>query len=305
MAKGITEFLCQTFKPQREFMGPWFRSGEMVLCYAPRGTGKSLFAMSLAYAISIGEAFLGFRPQAKARALYVEAEMPQRLTATRLGRIEAAAGLSADPEFFLIETRDENGNLPNLSTPEGQKHYAALAQKADVIVIDNLTTAAPPINGRDDDVQIWYRLKPFLYSLRNADKCIVLIHHAGKSGQQLGTSLRENDMDIILRLTTPPHERTKTAMYLDVEKARDLPPEMRRSMYIEYEVIDGQPMWTHQDAHAHRVAEIKRLSKNIKGKQVIASMLNCPVWEVYQALREESEVPHWSESTEGDDDGYF
>ncbi len=43
------ELLAEQFPNQREVCGPWLRTGELCMLYAPRGAGKSLFAMGLAY----------------------------------------------------------------------------------------------------------------------------------------------------------------------------------------------------------------------------------------------------------------
>ena len=284
----LTELLSQEYPEQRELCGKWLRTGELVMCYAPRGTGKSLWAASLAYAVASGLPFLGSNPACPARVLYIESEMPDRLTAKRFSSLEYRAAAAPLPETLHILRRGPDGNLPNLSLPDGQAFYAERAKFFDLIVIDNLTTIAPPLDNRDDDTKAWYRIKPFIYSLRNSDKCVLIIHHAGKSGAQLGTSLRENDMDVILRLTTPDYdsETNRLRFYLDFDKARDLEPNDRAGWYMEYENIAGSPMWTYKPAKEFRANEIRRLATKISNKLILAQMLGCPTWLVHQVLAE-------------------
>ena len=285
--KNLTEFLSQSFPTQREFCGKWVRSGELVMIYAPRGTGKSLFCSSVAHTIATGQPFLGFKTL-ESKVLIVDGETSDRLNAKRYGQIDDSAAISAAPDKLQIWSRDPGGYLPNLSTESGQKELTPAMMWADVTIIDNLLTVAPLVDIKDNDIHNWYRIKPFIYKLRNLDKCIILIHHAGKSGTQIGTSLKENDMDIIIRLTNPPfHENLKQlAMYFDFDKARDLFGNDKEGLYLTYETIDGKIQWTYQKSKERLREEVLRLHSFVKSKWQIAKMLHCDVLKVHEILTE-------------------
>jgi hypothetical protein len=75
-------------------------------------------------------------------------------------------------------------------------------------------------------------------------------------------------------------------MYLDFDKARDLPPSARQGLFLEYSILDGVPTWTHKPSAAFRAAEIRRVARSITNKNIIAAMVGCPLWQVHQVLSE-------------------
>jgi RecA-family ATPase len=186
--KTITEFVYQESTPKEIILAPWLKTGELVMVYAPTGVGKSMLAIGLAHCIATGQCYLGWIASKLWSVCYIEAEMSTETAKSRLSAQEAGSCISAAPENFTIVSRDPKDNhLPNIGTPEGQRELLPILLKHDVIVLDNLTSAALPVSGRDDDVRIWYRMKPFLFHLRNLNKTVVIIHHSGKSGDQLCT----------------------------------------------------------------------------------------------------------------------
>lgn len=297
--RNFTEFLSEKHHETKELMGPWLRSGEINMIFAARGTGKTVFCYSLAHAMATGQPFLRWNPPAASKVFFIDAESSDTLMHKRFSRVEDGSEVSALPENLKILTRTSSGFLPNLSTQEGQNIYYPLMMAADVTIVDNLLTIAPPLDTKDDDVKIWYRIKPFIYKLRNAGKTVLLIHHSAKSGVQYGTSIRENDMDNIIKLSNPTFSDNDMALplYFEFEKGRDLAADQREPLFITYEVIGSKAQWTYQNGTEHRKKEIIRAAQTIKNKALIAAKVNCPTWLVYETLA--------SEKAEEPIDNYF
>jgi hypothetical protein len=71
----------------------------------------------------------------------------------------------------------------------------------DLIILDNLSSFLPDIKENDKDA--WGPINNFLLQLRWLKKAVIFIHHAGKNGEQRGTSGREDQLDFVLKLTLP------------------------------------------------------------------------------------------------------
>jgi helix-turn-helix resolvase-like protein len=57
---------------------------------------------------------------------------------------------------------------------------------------------------KENDADAWTPVQNWALQLRRAGKSVILIHHAGKSGRQRGTSRKEDVLDTIIGLRRPP-----------------------------------------------------------------------------------------------------
>jgi archaellum biogenesis ATPase FlaH len=287
----MTEFLSHEDLPTEEICGPILRTGELCLLYARAGAGKSMLTTCIAHAAATGGQFLKWKASRPFRVVYIEAEMSAKVSRKRMRFVEMAADRSVEPRNLRIITRDEKNHLPNLATRDGQVEIYRAVKDYDLIVIDNLTTMAVPESNRDDDVQMWHRIKPFLIALRNQNKTVLLVHHSGKSGSQLGTSLRENDQDVIIRLTSPkkPIHQHKLSIQIEFDKTRDLEPMQKEGVYAEFFLENGRPVWDWQPLKEARHELIRRMALLTKNPMSISTALHCDVWDVYEALAENKE----------------
>ena len=92
------------------------------------------------------------------------------------------------------------GLVLNLADPEAQ---AAIMQWCveggfKVLVIDNLSTLASGV--KENDADAWEILLPWLLDLRRRKIAVLLVHHAGRSGEMRGTSRREDSVFWIIKL---------------------------------------------------------------------------------------------------------
>jgi putative DNA primase/helicase len=151
--------------------------------------------------------------------------------------------------------------LPNVATEEGQKRIEPLLDGISFLVLDNLSTLA--WTARDNDAESWGPMQAWLLKLRRRGMSVLLIHHAGKGGQQRGTSRREDVLDTVIALRRPadysPVEGARFEVHL--EKARGVSGEDANPFEARLEVCDGHLAWTMRNLSDVDVDRVLRLSK--------------------------------------------
>src|SRR5207253_205863 len=75
VVRPLGEFLTYSYPPVEHVVKPWFNKRGIAMVAAWRGTGKTYFGLSLAYAIATGGKFLDFDVPKPRKVLYVDAEM--------------------------------------------------------------------------------------------------------------------------------------------------------------------------------------------------------------------------------------
>ena len=80
--------------------------------------------------------------------------------------------------------------LPDLSDPESQQFYDDVIADAELIVVDNLSTLCRGL--KENDADSWVPVQSWALAQRRVGKSVAFIHHGGKSGQQRGTSRKED-----------------------------------------------------------------------------------------------------------------
>ena len=83
----------------------------------------------------------------------------------------------------------------------GQLALEPYLKGVDMVVLDNIATLCR--TGKENEAQSWQVMQSWLLDLRRRGITVLLIHHAGKSGDQRGTSAREDIMDTVISLRRP------------------------------------------------------------------------------------------------------
>lgn len=250
--------LLATAVPARELIvEPIIPAKGLAMLYGPRGLGKTHVALGIAWAAATAGSFLKWRALKPRRVLYVDGEMPAGDMQERL----RAAGSAPDNLRFLLADMQE-GPMPDLGQPEGQ---AALEQSwadepPELLVIDNLSSLVS--SARDNDADSWSVMQSWLLRLRRQGISVLIVHHAGKGGQQRGTSRREDVLDMVLALRRPSDYEPKEGARFEVhiEKARgifgDVTDPFEASLQVD---ATGETRWTWQplrDAEFSRAIEL-------------------------------------------------
>jgi putative DNA primase/helicase len=119
-----------------------------------------------------------------------------------------APDVQFDPANIKILAGDliEAGGIGNLASRDVQAELDQWLDRVDLLVLDNLSCLAAVI--RDNDAESWGPIQEWLLGLRRRGISLLIVHHAGKGGQQRGTSRREDVLDTSISLRRPASRRS-------------------------------------------------------------------------------------------------
>ena len=197
------EFLSMSIPERGLLLSPVLPVQGIGILYAPRGIGKTFVALSVAVAVASGGAVFDWRAPTPKRTLYVDGEMPATAMQSRLAAL--IGGMAVPPHALknltLITPDLQPCPMPDLSTMSGQMALEPYLKDVDMVVLDNIATLCR--TGKENEAQSWQVMQSWLLDLRRRGITVLLIHHAGKSGDQRGTSAREDIMDTVISLRRP------------------------------------------------------------------------------------------------------
>ncbi len=108
----------------------------------------------------------------------------------------------------------------------------ALGRRPELIILDNLSSLGGGID-ENDNSQLDAQLA-WLVQLRFRGHSVLIIHHAGKSGDQRGASRREDLLDTTIKLVAPTDadvmDRAGATFEVSFTKTRDITPDPDKLM---------------------------------------------------------------------------
>jgi DNA-binding transcriptional ArsR family regulator len=245
-AYDVHELAGMTFKPRDPLLGPWLHTQDLCMLFAGRGIGKTHFALSVAYAVAGGGRFIRWQAPAARKVLYLDGELPGAVMQKRL-LMHCPAVAEPAPGFFRVFTPDlvpDGRTLPDLSTRDGQDLIDQMIEPdTALVVVDNLSAWAR--SGRENEAESWHPIAEWILALRRRGIAVLLVHHAGKGGQQRGTSKREDLLDVVIGLSRPrDYDPQKGAVFVvDFTKARNLMGEDAESLELELAGDEDRAEW--------------------------------------------------------------
>jgi putative DNA primase/helicase len=212
---SLEEFFAQDIPDQAPLLGPIHESDVGFLA-AWRGTGKTLFNLSCAVAIAGGYEFLGWEAPSPRPVLYVDGEMPFSLLRAHLNtvietfRATVKTTVPFNPKNLRILTPDvqPDGLEPDLGTKSGRQRMDDVIADASLVVLDNLSALVG--GDAENDSEAFEPVRRYQKSLRRRGVASILVHHAGKGGDQRGHSGKEDLLDFSA-LLEPPTERVEAS----------------------------------------------------------------------------------------------
>lgn len=221
---NIMNFLAMDIPPREYILHPVIQTQGLVMIYASRGIGKTFVSTTIAYAVACGTSmFAGKWSCHKPRkVLFVDGEMPAVSLQERYAGIVAGMdGEIANVENLRIITPDlQDFGIPDLSTPEGQKLIEDNLDGVELLILDNLSSLCR--TGRENESESWIPMQGWFLSLRKRGISVVIIHHAGKGGNQRGNSKKEDLLDTVVSLKRPDgyHPSEGAKFEIHYEKSR-------------------------------------------------------------------------------------
>lgn len=271
---SIFDFLAQEIKPRRLLLSPWLPEQGLAMIYAKRGVGKTFVGLNIAYALASGGAFLVWKAEKPTRVLYIDGEMPASVMQQRLAAIVEVHDKEAT--CFEILTPDMlKYGMPDLSTVEGQQSIEHLVEKADVIIVDNISTLCRKTNENEADG--WLPVQEWALRLRTQGKSVIFIHHASKNGGQRGTSKREDVLDTVIVLKHPadynPMDGAKFEIHFEKSRGfsgKDAEPLLASLVTDQY----GKQKWAVETIESSTYQQVISLYKEKLSPREIAEELD-------------------------------
>jgi hypothetical protein len=258
---SLAEFFQLSIKPRGMVLDPIISEKGLAMLYASRGTGKTLLALGIAYAVATGTDFLRWKAPQPRRVLLIDGEMPAAALQERLASIVTGANVEAGEDMLRILAGDliEEGGVGNLASPEVQAELDPHLGGVDLLILDNLSSLTAVI--RDNDAESWGPIQDWLLRLRRRGISVLIVHHAGKGGQQRGTSRREDVLDTSISLRRPSdYDQTEGARFeLHLEKARGVHGDAAKPFEARYQVLNDAAVWTTREIEDVNLARVQAL----------------------------------------------
>jgi putative DNA primase/helicase len=252
----LSELFDLDIKAREMVLSPILPEKGLVMVYAYRGVGKTHVALGIAYAVASGGAFLKWSAPKARRVLLIDGEMPAVALRDRLASIVATAKKEAEPDAMRVIAGDliEEGGIGNLADPAVQAELNKYLDNVDLLILDNLSSLTAVI--RDNDQESWTTIQQWLLRLRRRGISVLLLHHAGKAGEQRGTSRREDVLDASISLRRPSDYVSSEGARFEVhiEKGRGIAGDDAKPFEAKLTADpEGRPIWT-----IHEIADVQK-----------------------------------------------
>lgn len=251
-AMDVHELASHQFKQREPLLTPWLNSQDLAMIFAGRGIGKTHLAFAVSMAVATGGTFANWKAPKPAKVLYLDGELPGSVCQARLAMHMPSA--EPQPGLFRIFTPDllpDGVALPDLSTVDGQDAVNQLIEPdTALVVIDNLSAWCR--TGRENEAESWHPVADWILELRRRGLAVLMIHHAGKGGQQRGTSKREDLLDVVIQLSRPAEydPRQGAVFNLEFTKARNLTGDDAQSLELALTGDETRAEWSYKTVDA-------------------------------------------------------
>lgn len=209
----------------KTIMHPWLTYGSTHMVYAPRGAGKTFFSMSISLAVAYGTDFGDWMLKEPENVLYVDGEMLPQTMIKRAKGLEVNLKTKQKKWYILssgINLQNKSSAI-NIAKPYWQEYIfnEVVTKNIKLLFLDNISALTPGIE--ENESSSWDNIAAWQNKLKQTGCAVVLVHHAGKSGQQRGTSAREDALDTVISLR-PVSKLAESGVDVDVvfEKSRHI-----------------------------------------------------------------------------------
>lgn len=290
---ALGAFLDLEFPRVNELLGKMIVEKSIGMIAGPRGGGKSWNAMLIAYAVAARKQMPPWGVGCGATVTYLDGEMRAAGVQERFRLLHARDPFPSTQALgevnFQIISRDYIGDpIGWIDTEEGQAKLDNLIDPATkLLIVDNLSAWT---NGGREDGAAWAMIKPWLINKRLRGVAVLLIHHAGKNGQQRGSSMHEDllDYSILLNPLPPRNQRDETRFGIEHRKLRDHIPELRQnyecSIWSDDGAFDFEFVAAGSNQPEHEIQIIKLAEGCMSGAD-IAKQVNVSTATVSRVLK--------------------
>lgn len=249
-----TQLIEEKITMPKAIVWPWLRESSINMVCAERGIGKTWFGLILAVAITrerYEDLIIGpWVIKRQCGVFYVDGEMGKWDLKDRIRQI--AEPLGAESRRFPLRTfstpdySEKHQVTVNLLQPYWQDRlykYLTNNRSIRLLILDNMGCL---FTGRDEnDNQEASIINSWLIKVRALGVAILLVHHAGKGGQQRGASALEDPLNNSIMLRKPKEKSPSGAHFVvDFTKSRNDPGgDGYRPFSLLVEEHDDNPRW--------------------------------------------------------------
>lgn len=291
-ALDVHDLALMKFKMRASILDPWLHTQDLCMIFAARGVGKTHFGIAIAYAIATAGTFAKWSAPIARKVLYLDGELPGGVMQKRL--LMHCPDTEPEPGYLRIFTPDlvpDGRALPDLSTFEGQELLDQMIEPdTEVVIVDNLSAWAR--SGRENEAESWLPIADWILSLRRRGIAVLLIHHAGKGGQQRGTSKREDLLDVVIGLSRPKDYTPEQGAVFVAEftKARNLTGDGAESLEFTLAGDENRAEWLCRTVESSTFERVVALTKEGLSPGEICTELDINKSTVSRHIRKAREV---------------
>jgi putative DNA primase/helicase len=162
--------------PERRLLiSPWLPERGIAMIYASRGIGKTFLALEIALAVASGGKFLNWEAAQAEKVLYLDGEMSLNDLQARLRKMDRGRKKLFDKQIAFISPEMLEGPSPDLSVPLWHRELAPYADRAKLIIVDNISTLCR--TGNENDADSWQIVQQWAIQQKSAGRTVLFIHH--------------------------------------------------------------------------------------------------------------------------------
>lgn len=248
--------------------------GDTSFLYAGKGLGKTVLAMSIAFAVALGRTLFGpIKAVKPCNTLYIDGEIGEQGLAARIASSRRVFDIPGDadvPIWFLSERL-------NLYTPEGRqriddmlteiKNNDSTGRGIEFLLLDNLTSMI----GANDTPQGWDTFYDWVMKLKMKGITVLMLFHANDDKKMRGSKMKEINIDNVIYLEKPENsdsdDRSKISMNITFKNLRNNPfYEAYTPIIAEYSIPDGQ--WTMVNEDEYYRSCLETLAKRFTDEEM-------------------------------------
>jgi hypothetical protein len=274
--------------PKKDPYLDWLTERAIAMVYGPRGVGKTYFLLELALCLAMPRPFLKWPVQQQVGVLFVDGEMALDSLQTRLRQLAGdhpPSQLRFLPSELVYARSDRDLTLTG---PQDRLSIDAMLEEHNtkVLILDNISCLFPGLD--ESKKSDWEPINAWLIRLRHRGITAIVGHHAGKNGQQRGTSGREDHIDLVLALSLPPGHQAEDGchVHLRFEKTRGVKGSTVEALDVRLEDSPHGHVWTYAPLDARRKERIKDMLEDGMPPKLIADELGLSPSYVYRCKRE-------------------
>ena len=265
---------------KRIILNPWLKEQTITLVPGWRGVGKTWFCMGIVDAVTRGQPFGPWAIGESVSCLYLEAGIAAEDVRERFRDLNPSRKRKQSLYIYSAAYANQLGlsdaNLLSESWRTKMKSIL-IARGIKLLVLDNLASLT---RGIDENLKRdWDPINQWLLELRFAGIATIMPHHTNKTGDQRGTSAREDNIDTTVILKSPsdyvPEDGAK--FIASFKKARIKTEDLKLISDCQFQWTSDdqdQLVWTWGSVRRETKIEILRLLNEGFSQKDVADTLN-------------------------------